>query len=325
MATSLERSLLDEIYAAPDDDGVRSIYADWLIEQGDPLGHFITLQLARAARIEPVASDEEQRLLDGNWRAWVGEPARILDAKHVAFERGLWSICESFDGAALTDEMLAAPSWATVRQLHVGAELEPQLDRILAVMRGSLRSVSVGSRSVLQQLAAADLQLEELAFAFDTSRDPPPIAGFPRLRRLHVHCLGELAERWLERADAAGLRELSLFTRPHPDELARLVRRLKQTRIAKLSIAVATAMTLHVHHESDGNVAVHSLELAPSRDSPLDAVHQARAWIEGKEALLDRSLKVTLPAFTARVAEYADVLGIKLVRAPRCYPARPGA
>src|SRR5512139_249412 len=62
-AKDVERTLLDEIYAAPDDDGVRSIYADWLIERGDPLGTFISLQLARVRRRDAVVSAEEQALL----------------------------------------------------------------------------------------------------------------------------------------------------------------------------------------------------------------------------------------------------------------------
>ena len=43
-----ETELLAEIYAAPDDDAPRLVYADWLQERGDPRGEFIALQLERA-------------------------------------------------------------------------------------------------------------------------------------------------------------------------------------------------------------------------------------------------------------------------------------
>lgn len=39
-----EDAMLAAIDAAPDDDGPRSIYADWLQERGDPRGEFIALQ-----------------------------------------------------------------------------------------------------------------------------------------------------------------------------------------------------------------------------------------------------------------------------------------
>jgi len=38
--------LLQAIIAAPDDDGPRKVYADWLTERGDPRGEFILLQCA---------------------------------------------------------------------------------------------------------------------------------------------------------------------------------------------------------------------------------------------------------------------------------------
>jgi uncharacterized protein (TIGR02996 family) len=316
-ATGVERALLDEIYAAPDDDGVRSIYADWLIEQGDPLGNFIVLQLARAARKEPLASDEEQRLVDANWSRWIGEPTSILAAGDVAFERGFWSSCGPFHNDALTDRMRTR-SWGTVRRLIVGDGMEPRLDDILALTRRSLRSVVVRARPLLARLAAAQLALEELELDFDLSRDPPPLTGFPQLRRLAVHCYGEFAERWLERADRAGIHELTLHA-PAAD-LPTLVRAMKQARVAKLSIEVMSDLLLHVQRESDGNVVMHSLEVLPSRESAFDALNRAGLWLEGKA---DRSVKVTMPSLTSRLAEYAHSLRIRLVRAQACYPARP--
>jgi uncharacterized protein (TIGR02996 family) len=43
-----ERTLLDAIIAAPDDDGPRQVYADWLLERGDRRGELIALELAIA-------------------------------------------------------------------------------------------------------------------------------------------------------------------------------------------------------------------------------------------------------------------------------------
>lgn len=55
-----ESSLLEAICAAPDDDGPRAVYADWLLEQGrSSLGEFIQLQL-EAAR-EKLSTTEKTR------------------------------------------------------------------------------------------------------------------------------------------------------------------------------------------------------------------------------------------------------------------------
>ena len=49
MATR-EEDLLAAVYEDPASDAPRAVYADWLLDQGHPLGEFIQLQLARAKR-----------------------------------------------------------------------------------------------------------------------------------------------------------------------------------------------------------------------------------------------------------------------------------
>jgi uncharacterized protein (TIGR02996 family) len=81
------------IRAAPDDDGPRLVYADWLEENGEPArAEFIRVQCARAwfpgddARAR-VPDDEArvgelngraQALLADNWEAWVGPLRRMV-------------------------------------------------------------------------------------------------------------------------------------------------------------------------------------------------------------------------------------------------------
>ncbi|MBL8940408.1 MAG: TIGR02996 domain-containing protein, partial [Archangium sp.] len=56
---SLEE-LLAAVYERPDDDGVREVYADALLEVGDPRGEFMTLQFKRA-RGEPLTPAETKQ------------------------------------------------------------------------------------------------------------------------------------------------------------------------------------------------------------------------------------------------------------------------
>jgi uncharacterized protein (TIGR02996 family) len=81
-----DQSFLEAIRAEPDDDALRLIYADWLMEQEGPSrverGEFIRLQIERGRlaiddpRREPLQHDE-RRLLARNWEAWIG-PLREL-------------------------------------------------------------------------------------------------------------------------------------------------------------------------------------------------------------------------------------------------------
>ncbi|MGZ3473775.1 MAG: TIGR02996 domain-containing protein [Polyangiales bacterium] len=73
----------------PSDDSVRAVYADWLEEQGDPRGQFISLQLATHAR---AATEDERKsmkaLLDKHGQTWLGELGSILQQDQIRFERG---------------------------------------------------------------------------------------------------------------------------------------------------------------------------------------------------------------------------------------------
>jgi uncharacterized protein (TIGR02996 family) len=86
-----EESLLAAIVAAPDDDGPRLVYADWLLERGDARGDFIRLQceLARADERSPRALELYELvepMRKASWRLFAGELARY--ASERSFHRG---------------------------------------------------------------------------------------------------------------------------------------------------------------------------------------------------------------------------------------------
>lgn len=68
--------MLTEILAAPDDDGPRLVYADWLTERGDPRGELIQVQCALAAGGLDDATRaalvlRERELLETHGRDWL--------------------------------------------------------------------------------------------------------------------------------------------------------------------------------------------------------------------------------------------------------------
>src|SRR6185436_17673072 len=68
-------ALLQAVLAAPDDDAPRLVFADWLLERGDPLGEFITLQyLVHNQRRAPTQAEfhRERVLVRAHARAWLG-------------------------------------------------------------------------------------------------------------------------------------------------------------------------------------------------------------------------------------------------------------
>ena len=129
-------ALLAAIYAAPDDDAPRAVYADWLGERGDVRGEFITLQLARRAGDQPSA--REKALLHEHGRKWAGPLGALFRAMH-RFERGF------FAGGRLetTDVRLIAsdPAARLVRHLEYGETTEA-MAKLLDLLP-SLRSVTV--------------------------------------------------------------------------------------------------------------------------------------------------------------------------------------
>src|SRR4051812_20533682 len=78
------REALEEALAAePDDLGTHMAYADFLIEQGDPRGEFVAVQLALENPTKPPEErkklrQREKALLEKHEREWLGELAPLL-------------------------------------------------------------------------------------------------------------------------------------------------------------------------------------------------------------------------------------------------------
>ncbi|MFP2924016.1 TIGR02996 domain-containing protein [Pyxidicoccus sp. 3LG] len=112
-SASTREALLARVYADPEDIPARMVLADHLMEHGDPLGEFITLQCAPqvdAARIE--------QLLEANRSRWVDPfgPSVLGGKGSVHFARGLPAIVRMNTwGRELLIE--PGPCWQTVRDI----------------------------------------------------------------------------------------------------------------------------------------------------------------------------------------------------------------
>src|SRR5262245_39359496 len=100
-ASPLQQSLEAALVENPDDMAAHSAYADYLMEQGDPRGEFIQVQLAledprRPAKEHTQLKAREKELLKKHGRQWLGDLGRFLVGKwsgadkpwHYQFARG---------------------------------------------------------------------------------------------------------------------------------------------------------------------------------------------------------------------------------------------
>lgn len=157
--TSAE-ALLAEIYARPDDDEPRLVYADRLMAANDPRGEFIALQLARAADHPPTPREAE--LLKKHGKAWLGDLAPVLSFgkgySQTTFRRGFVADADVILSVGRKMRPLASHlAWATVERFIGGT---PALRDLLATAPlRALRELPVAA----DDLAALAAREEPLA------------------------------------------------------------------------------------------------------------------------------------------------------------------
>jgi uncharacterized protein (TIGR02996 family) len=334
-ADGVERGLREDIYAAPDDDAPRLVYADWLIDRGDPLGSFISLQCERASRGDPNPSDAEQRLLDANWQAWIGYPAIVAVPPGIEFERGLWSACDLFDpgehARCSPAELAMAPAWSTVRRLVVPAWLEPAASDLLRGPLGrSIRTLDVCTRDFVARLARWDgpplairrLVLRDLQGEGRLPRPelPPVRVGLPALEELTVRSFGAYATKWIVAAEAAGLRALVLRFGDHElPYFKKALRRAKHTSLERLTIEMDQRFAVHAVRDRAGELAIRSIVPSPLRGPLIESLAGARRWLDDLAVHAAPDAVVSVPALGADLVATAAELGLRLaVAAPEC-------
>jgi uncharacterized protein (TIGR02996 family) len=145
-ATTAEE-FLRAIIERPDDDGVRLVFADWLLEREDPRGELIALQYAKRARaLGASEARREGALLKTYQRTWLGELANYTRREGRVFERGFLARCTTrFRSARDHERAIGAAGWATVEAIRGGhaALLVHPVMRSLREVRGVSADVGI--------------------------------------------------------------------------------------------------------------------------------------------------------------------------------------
>lgn len=230
----LEQRLKQAVLAEPTRDEPRTVYADWLMERGDPRGEFIAAQLAN----RPVDVSLEDAV------AWAGDVrARLRWRAPFANEKGFHvpRYARGFLSGAAVDALdgtSASADWATLEVLDVHS------GDLSGLARYDLRSLAVlggldtSSLDAVLRHPTMKAQLSGLGLSADDDDDLPTLwnqlAAFPRLRFLALDT----------RSSLESLRAHPLFTRLEVVALREGRRLPKSGAVTVLGTSIYTARWL---------------------------------------------------------------------------------
>lgn len=162
---SLE-DLLNAVYERPDDDGVREVYADALLEVGDPRGEFMTLQFkrARGETLTPAEEKQEAALQKKHVKAWLGPLYDVLYTTHLEFRRGFLYGAQIRPVGKAIPAARNHPAWNTLRELNMstGGTNERGASLILQPNARRIRVMTNIVYLVLDELAVSPGEGREL-------------------------------------------------------------------------------------------------------------------------------------------------------------------
>ena len=312
--------LIAAILAAPDDDAPRLVYADWLMERGDPRGELIALQ-CRPALFEGDVFERAWRLEHAHGAAWQ-QPIRAL-----AREPGPLHFTRGF----IERIQLDAADW--IRHSEALCALTP-------LREIELRKVEVLAAALaapgMQRIRSLEVRGQKLdgARLGDLARVPP----LPQLESLAllecglagsaVHALAELraAPRalYLDRNPAAGGALSELLQSPFAARLERLsteyvsLRPHDVTAIARL----AALRVLSVDHSELAGPAVAQIaravplaELSAAATRDVDDTTLEALGHHGSLHVLRMprsALRITPPAMRALLAALPELRTLDL-------------
>jgi uncharacterized protein (TIGR02996 family) len=265
---------LAEIIAHPDDDGPRLVYADWLLERGDPYGELIqiecrlaSLPLGHTDRLELRLRRAELRSAHPEWfgphdsqRAFIEELELSLDGDDVRdlFQLRVLPRRITLTGSRRSElvRLLQHPTIAALESLAIHSdkldELVPVLAREDDVSLPRLRALTLDgpiSRPVVQALLASPVgtALEELTGHGETFRKLRNIAP----SQVTVHLDATIARPIGPPAQPARPAAQDNLPRPRRYRARRLIDLNKivefiayRTKLAVLGVAVVLAVGL---------------------------------------------------------------------------------
>lgn len=225
--------LLADIYRAPDDNGPREVYADWLSDRGDPRGEFIALQL----RGDSAEADKRIRaLLREHEKQWLGPVASVTKLR--VWERGFLAACKLSGRTRTLRALVDDDRWRTVERLELELSTFVPPGLLASAVFTNVREIRGASLKAASDAIAATMpRLRLLSFTFAEPRDVVGVlAGAPppslRTIGLERHAAPEAIAPLWKRPLGAQLRGLEVADAV--SELAAWLTALAATTIERL-------------------------------------------------------------------------------------------
>ncbi len=160
--------LLAEVVRHPDADAARGVYADALLQEGDPRGELIALQLAAHPDHDRIEALVEQHGVE-----WLGSLRDVT--KRAQFRRGFVTRLELLERSRPTVEQLADPALGTVEDLLPGsAHHDLYAKFITSRAMTALRRIDVYNDQLVTALAKTPARITHIACAANASDGEPP-------------------------------------------------------------------------------------------------------------------------------------------------------
>ncbi len=179
-------ALLASVYQDPDDDSARLVYADWLMEQGDPRGEFIALQF----KADPDAKRRANALLREHKKAWLGPLAHVLRGE-VEFRRGFAAQgIATFRNERDVAQWGSLVEWATLEEISYSHTIVRDDQQEWSHFIGpAMKSVRVAHCPTIAHLLAANTPWRIRTLALARAADIAAVTSsplFPELTTLEL-------------------------------------------------------------------------------------------------------------------------------------------
>jgi uncharacterized protein (TIGR02996 family) len=173
--------LLAAVYRNPDADEERLVYADWLMEQGDPRGEFIACQF----KADPDSKKRSRALLREHKKAWLGPLANVLRGD-VEFRRGFPAQgIATFRHERDVAQWGSVVDWATLEELSYSHTLVRDDQREWAHFIGpAMKSLRVAHCPTVAHLCAASTPWRIHTLALADAKDIALVTSSPLLPEL---------------------------------------------------------------------------------------------------------------------------------------------
>jgi uncharacterized protein (TIGR02996 family) len=179
-----ERTLYETLLARPDDPTIAQVFADSLLERGDPMAEFFTLHGDGTLAKGPA--QRAQDLLIMHWKRWFGPLATVLRRRACTFQGGFLRKAEFLLSKDVDVEAIGrAAQLASVNELVIGDAKGCSLAALFgSPWLANLKKLSCEGLAV-RDATRTHFTLDELRLSGEPD-DVPPSDSFRHLSLLDV-------------------------------------------------------------------------------------------------------------------------------------------